>query len=645
MTAKNFSHWLKATHKTSIPGYLDGRRQPSLELGMVLLPALIQHLENSATHTRAQDFMTHWRRILAVATPQDETIHDPASWFNALGNCFDACLHFLGFRYRDPVRVILPPQWPSDTPVRICLPVPFIPTGIVLDCWQLVLAANLQWLQQPLPAELQRFVFTKLENLRQRVRSQSAHPLFISAAHDQNMPIIPITAKALQYGHGQHARWFEHTFTAATPNLCVRLARDKAATTHRLRQAGLPTTVNQATTEVTQALRFAERVGYPVVVKPLGKDGGAGVQANLTSAKMLRQAYAATAAIDPHVLVEQHVKGKDYRLTVLDGEVIWAVERVPAGVYGDGKQTILALIQQENSTPERRPGPTQTLKPLQLNDAAKSCLQQQQLTPQSVPDKGQFVRLSSIANIATGGRPQVVSEQVHPDNRQLATRAAAALRLDLAGVDLLIPDISVSWRDSGAAICEVNAQPDLGSTTAVHLYEHVLRARVNGNGRIPISLVVGDAHHDALTKQLMQATVALGHTVGLCNANQVSLHRAERTPEILATQCPLYQAGQLLLTSAEVSAMICHCDAKMAIPHGLPMDQYATLIITEKVPEPLATTLFKGAQQQVMVDAALADWATTYRKLLNKDCRYTEVALGKGCTLPSVAVPSMGNTP
>jgi hypothetical protein len=61
------------------------------------------------------------------------------------------------------------------------------------------------------------------------------------------------------------------------------------------------------------------------------------------------------------------------------------------------------------------------------------------------------------------------------------------LRLDLAGVDLLVPDIARSWRETGGGICEVNAQPQLSG----HLPRSLLPKLVSRRGRIPVVVLIG----------------------------------------------------------------------------------------------------------------------------------------------------------
>ncbi len=157
------------------------------------------------------------------------------------------------------------------------------------------------------------------------------------------------------------------------------------------------------------------------------------------------------------------------------------------------------------------------------------------MTTASVPAPKQWVRLRRTANVATGGMPVSVLAQVHPDNRLLAVRAAKALRLDLAGVDLLIPDIRRSWRKSGAGICEVNSQPSLGQITSAPVYAQILRRLVRGDGRVPILLVLGAPAESRcaanIEEALQQRGVCVGcHDVAGVRVNGVQLLEAGATP-------------------------------------------------------------------------------------------------------------------
>ena len=57
----------------------------------------------------------------------------------------------------------------------------------------------------------------------------------------------------------------------------------------------------------------------------------------------------------------------------------------------------------------------------------------------------------------------------------------------MAGVDLLIPDIGHSWFESGAHICEVNAQPQMFTTMHKPMLVDMLG---DAGGRIPVAMVI-----------------------------------------------------------------------------------------------------------------------------------------------------------
>jgi cyanophycin synthetase len=83
----------------------------------------------------------------------------------------------------------------------------------------------------------------------------------------------------------------------------------------------------------------------------------------------------------------------------------------------------------------------------------------------SVPAAEQIVFLRATGNLSTGGTSIDVTDIVHPDNIEMAVRAARAIGLDVAGSDFLSTAISESYSATRGAICEVNAAPAFACTS------------------------------------------------------------------------------------------------------------------------------------------------------------------------------------
>jgi cyanophycin synthetase len=284
---------------------------------------------------------------------------------------------------------------------------------------------------------------------------------FLEASHAQGIPWARVAHNVYQYGWGAKGRWLHSSFTDQTPVIAATIARDKRLAASVLHRAGLPVPQHVNVRTLDEALEAAEQLGYPVVVKPADLDGGVGVFTFLESSAAVRDAFTAASRFSPNLIVQQHIIGNDYRLQVFQGEVFWATHRKPAGVTGDGMHSVRELVKQVNADPGRGPVDSRGLKWIILDDETDAWLARQKLDLDTVPENGRFVRLRGAANVTMGGTIEPVLEVAHPDNVALAVRAARVLRLDLAGVDLLIPDIRRSWHETGAAICEVNAQPEM----------------------------------------------------------------------------------------------------------------------------------------------------------------------------------------
>jgi len=230
---------------------------------------------------------------------------------------------------------------------------------------------------------------------------------------------------------------------------------------HFLADIGLPTPRGSVCHEVSQALRVAEDIGYPLVVKPVAGHKGQGVTTNIQSGRELERAFNGLLAsgVRDGIIVETHVTGFDHRLLSVGGRFVAALKREPAFVIGDGEHTIGELIERENETFARRDNARSALTKIRIDEDLVDYLRLQDLRLTSIVNKGIKVFLRRVANISAGGVSINVTDEIHPDNRKLAEDVAAFLKVHCLGVDVLADDISKSWRESPLSIIEINAGP------------------------------------------------------------------------------------------------------------------------------------------------------------------------------------------
>jgi D-alanine-D-alanine ligase-like ATP-grasp enzyme len=204
------------------------------------------------------------------------------------------------------------------------------------------------------------------------------------------------------------------------------------------------------------AYAYAQTLGFPVVVKPNSGSQGSGV-AVVGNKEEFYEAINAVFLHDKLALVQPKIEGRDYRIVVLDSEVISAYERVPLSVVGDGESTILELLKEKQNRFIAEHRDTY----IDLDDARiERKLKNQKLNLGSILQDKRKIFLLDNANLSTGGDSSDVTHAIHPYFKELAIKLTRDMGLRLCGVDLMVQgDISV--RTDAYFILEINAAPGL----------------------------------------------------------------------------------------------------------------------------------------------------------------------------------------
>ena len=374
----------------------------------------------------------------------------------------------------------------------------------------------------------------QLEEARQIVARYELGPstrAVVDAAVRRGIPYTRVNEDSLvRLGHGIHQRYIEATITDQTRTLAVELAGNKGLTKQELAKAGIPVPRGCVVETEEQAVACLSSLGESVVVKPLDGNQGRGVSLNLSTPEQVTEAFNLAKEVSPKVIVEELLRGRDYRIVIVDGKMVAAAERVPPHVWGDGIHTVAQLIDLANQDPLRGDDHEKPLTKIKPDPVVLAILKKHGRSIEDTPGQGDFVILRESANLSTGGSAKDVTDQVHPTIRRLCERAARRIGLDVCGIDLVIPDISQAFNGSGG-IVEVNAAPgirmhhhpsfgqsrDVGSAIVEMLFPS------GAPSRIPILSITGTNGKTSVTRMIGHCITQTGACVGMTTTDGISI--------------------------------------------------------------------------------------------------------------------------
>lgn len=280
--------------------------------------------------------------------------------------------------------------------------------------------------------------------------------------------VVDLNIELLEVTFDSKTHYLLDRASSSVPYLPSSLTADKHITKHVLQKNGITAPKGRLfdNTQIDEALCYAEKLGFPLVLKPNTGSHGDTVHSGIATRPELEAAlYAFLYQTNgqKYFIIEKHVPGKEFRIFITAKGNYAVLLREPASVIGDGKRTIKQLANQESTRRKKAKNKSASaLCPIALDDVAQRHLRKNGLTFESVPAKGEriFLRLSS--NLAQGGLSEDFTDRIHPSALAIAKKTLRAFDgLPCLGIDFLTQDITKPQTRGSYAIIEVNANPGI----------------------------------------------------------------------------------------------------------------------------------------------------------------------------------------
>ena len=343
----------------------------------------------------------------------------------------------------------------------------------------------------------------------------------VDAAIAHNIPATRLIPRGnlVQLGYGARSRHIWTAETDRTPAIAESISRDKDLTKALLQSCGVPVPEGRIVESAKDAWEAANDIGLPVVIKPCDGNHGRGVFIELTHREEIESAYHIALEEGTGVIVESYIPGTEHRLLIVGGKLVAATRGDSVSVIGDGSSTIAELINSQiNADPRRGTTENHPLNLIRIDSATQIEIARQGYESDSIVPVGTKVLVQRNGNHAFD-----VTDEVHPSIASVASLAARVIGLDIAGIDLVVGDISRPLNEQNGAIVEVNAGPSLlmhikpvvgtprpvGKAIVDHLFPD------QDNGRIPIVGISGSYGKTAVAHIVARLLILSGKQTGL----------------------------------------------------------------------------------------------------------------------------------
>ena len=448
----------------------------------------------------------------------------------------------------------------------------------------------------------------ELERFRQEAPSASRcgeeQLRFALAADCLGIPLVATITGYLEIGYGCCRRVLSNSLLNASAP-AVHLASDKLASYLVLHRAGIPVPATKIVNSEDDLASVAEVLSWPLVVKPLDGSLGLGVSTNVNDAISLHAAFRVARNVSQSsVLVQEQVRGREFRLTAIGSSFVFARELVSASIVGDGKSTVAQLVDLCNQNPLRGDHQGAICRQIKMDAEFDTLLCEQELRLDSVPEAGRSVRLSRRCGRSAGGVTIDAQDSLHPSYFRLLERIVRVLQLEVLGLDLITAAPSLPWWEAGAKVLECNPRPMIiqhdHANPELRIHEKTLAVCLGAISLPPLIALAGGSEVLPAIRIEIRAVLD-SHLVAGTLLGEVWDGRCYLGGELIPMDSTEKgQLGQALLADTRCGAALMAWSFENLVRYGRPCESIDLAVFAEGAETPLVEEILDAGPRVVL---------------------------------------------
>jgi len=235
----------------------------------------------------------------------------------------------------------------------------------------------------------------------------------------------------------------------------VATTKCKDLTYTLLKKSNLPTpqtmSFYRSSFSKVTALKKLKKLHYPIIVKDATGSNSLGIVLNIKNPQDALAVVKQKIKRFDSLVAQEMFSGKEYRILVLENEIIAGLEMIHPNIIGDGILNIKTLIRVKQKETKRK---------TKFDKLLRQMLASQNYKLSNVPKTGEVIYIKGNSCIAEGGETKDITDLIHEDVKKICVRTTEAVGKNLIGIDIICEDISLKPTKGTFNLLEVNGKPD-----------------------------------------------------------------------------------------------------------------------------------------------------------------------------------------